>query len=382
MRRSIGICAIFLMGALCAAAEQPAPLLVFLPGSGGQNALHVAGWEVAVVPHAAASDAGVLAIAEAVANAAKSRAVDPLRTYLAGEDEAVAAVFYAVSRRPDLWAAALAIGGSPRQAIATNRLFAANSSLVPLLWFRDPQDKSAAGLETKLRSAGFNLDPAPSSSITEEQAYVWLGEQKRYDFPPKVDCETGNPQFDRCYWAEIAKLDPAQRNSALEQSRIAPGSGAFLDLKGFGYKIDSPGPGVLVGWLPKNYSGPLKLEDRIVSIGGHELSGARAYVEYMAAVSEEKSTAIVIQRGGQSVRIETRILLTKREEVETARLRAEYSAESGELLVISRGVSLVRLRLPEQWTPCRINWNGTALGTADSAGCWSLGSGAPLRRCQ
>ncbi len=382
MRTLILTCAaIFFAGSLFA-AEQPAPLLVFLPGRAAQPAPSVPGWQVAVVEHAAPSDSAVLALEDTVLNAEKGHAIDPLRVYLAGEDEGVAAVFYAVSRRPDLWAAALALGGNPRLAVASNHLFAANTSLVPLLWIRNPQDRGAADFEISLRKGSFNLAPLPSSPTTHEQAYAWLGGQKRSDFPPKVDCETGNPQFGRCYWVEIAKLDPAQRNTALDQTRISPGSGAHLDLGGFGFMPDAPGPGVLVGLLPRNYNGPLKIDDRIVAVGGHTIADGRDYADYMAGMTEEKSVAIMIQRGEERIRLETRILMTKRDEVQTARVEAEYSPASSELVVVSRGASELKLRLPEQWAPCRLNWNGTMMGTADSAGCWSLASGTPLRHCQ
>ncbi len=35
---------------------------------------------------------------------------------------------------PDLWAAAIAIDGSPEPAVETGRIFTANFTTVPLLW--------------------------------------------------------------------------------------------------------------------------------------------------------------------------------------------------------------------------------------------------------
>ncbi len=389
MRRFIGFCAV-LASALCAAVEQPAPLLVFLPGGSGEGPPKPSGWEVAVVRGAAPNDNGMRGIEAAIAEAANRHAIDPLRTYLAGENQGAAAVFYAVSRRPDLWAAALALGGSPRLAIGTNRLFAANTELIPVLWIRDPQDRDAADLEAKLRSAGFNLEPPPAPGITEAQAFAWLGSHKRDDFPLKVDCETGSVEFGRCYWAEVTKIDPALRNDVLAATRVAPGSGAFLGLGGFGYKLEEPGPGVLVGFLPQSYSGPLKLGDRIVSIGGKEIRDAREYVDLMARASQEKPAGIIIQRGKERLRIETRIMLTKREEVETARVQAEFLSDTRELLVVSRGAAEIRLNLPAYWVPCPVNWNGNELGAANAPGCWLLAdrrtaaampvAGSPRRR--
>ena len=56
----------------------------------------------------------------------RKREADPARVYLAGRGDAAAAIFYAISRVPDLWAAGVAVGGSPKPAIDTDRVFAAN----------------------------------------------------------------------------------------------------------------------------------------------------------------------------------------------------------------------------------------------------------------
>ena len=41
----------------------------------------------------------------------------------------------------------------------------------------------------------------------------------------------------------------------LASTRIPGGTGAALDLGGFGFKTDDPGPGVLVTSLPENTAG-------------------------------------------------------------------------------------------------------------------------------
>ena len=66
--------------------------------------------------------------------AEKRLPVDTSRVYLAGQGDAASALFYVVTRIPDLWAAAVAAGGSPRAAIDSNRLFAANTTNLPVLW--------------------------------------------------------------------------------------------------------------------------------------------------------------------------------------------------------------------------------------------------------
>jgi hypothetical protein len=63
----------------------------------------------------------------------------------------------------------------------------------------------------------------------------------------------------------------------LVSTRVQPvGSGASLDVGGFGYDRTAPGPGALVTWLPPNYQGPLKLNDRIVSVGGKAITDGEA----------------------------------------------------------------------------------------------------------
>lgn len=327
------------------------------------------------------SDAAVQLTERALEGLARRSRADGERVYLLGEGAGAAAVFYAVSRRPDLWAAAAAVGGSPRPAIETNRLFAANTSLVPVLWLPRAGDPLAAELQARLENAGFRLVRPAKAEMTANELLDWLGGHRNEPFPPRIDCETGHPAFARCYWASMTRLDFSQRNDALASSRVPPGSGAYLALGGFGFDPSAPGPGVLVGWLAENYKGPLRLGDRIVAVGGRELADARAYLEFMERQAEERSTAVIVLRDERRVRIETRIMLPKREEIQTARLQAEFLPEARELFVITRGVTAFRVNLPAFWTPCRINWNGLEAGEAGQAGCWELEQGAPARSC-
>lgn len=366
-----------LAGAAALLGAEPAPLLVYIPGSQGQVP-RPAGWEVVSV-QAMPDDAGVAAIERAVQDARKQREIDPLRTYIAGDSEGASAVFYAASRRPDLWAAALALGGNPKAAIDTSRLFGANMALVPLLWVTTDAPLLQKS-KTKLTAAGFNLELLPED-VTFEQAFARLAGHTRDAVPPQVDCETDSPAFGRCYWVEITRLDPTQRNDVLPSTRVIPGSGAGLAVGGFGFNAGAPGPGLAVEWLPDKYKGPLKLGDRIVSVGGKEIRDARDYVETMDEVREEKNVGVILQRGKERIRIETRIVLPKRTEASTARVQAQYLPDSKEVLVISRGAGEVRITLPDYWLPCSINWNGNELGKANSAGCWLLAAGQPARRC-
>jgi hypothetical protein len=323
-----------------------------------------AGWSVLPVAEAAPNDATAKAVRAAVKQGPAC---------LAGAGPSSAAVFYLASRVPDLWAAALAVEGSPKAAIDTGRIFSANTQLVPLLWVTSAKETPAP--------PGYNLERRSPAEVTVGQALAWLAAHRRDEFPAKVDCETGNPELARCYWVELTKLDFARRNDVLETTRLMPGAGASLALGGFGFDPSASGPGVLVSWLPEKYQGPLKLGDRIVAVGGTPMADARSYLEYMDQVTDERRVAVMVLRGRDRLRLETRLVLPRRDELQTARLRAEFLPETRELLIISRGVAEIRLTLPSYWLPCPINWNGTAAGTADAPGCWAATEGGQLRRC-
>jgi len=367
------------VGASALLCAEPAPLLVYIPGSSGQVP-QLQGWEVVPV-RAVPDDSGIAAIESAIETARKRREIDPVRTYIAGDGEGAAAVFYAASRRPDLWAAALALGGNPKAAIDTGRLFGGNTALVPVLWLvAGNESPLLRRSKEKLAAAGFNLKLLPQNTTLQE-ALAQLAGHSRYATPSEVDCETGSLAFGRCYWVEITKFDPGQRNDVLPTTRVVPGSGAGLAVGGFGFNPGAPGPGVLVEWLPDNYKGPLKLGDRIVAVAGKEITDGYAYVNMMDDIQAEKRVGVILQRGKERIRIETRIVLPQRSETFTARVQARYFPDSKEVLVISRGVGELRLMLPEYWAPAGINWNGNQLGTADSAGCWVLAPGQKARKC-
>ncbi len=357
----------------------PAPLLV-VADEAWELWVKVAaarGWRVLTPVNIApaASDTYAKALEAIVADALKRMPVDPLRVYLVGAGRGAAAVFYARGRVPHLWAAALTALGDPKPAIDTNRLFAANAQLVPMLWAGRKDDEP---VRQKLDAAGYPFEWRDANQLKAGEETQFLAANARSAHPPQIDCETGNLAFGRCYWLEITKADPARRNDVLTRSRVTPGSGAYLALGGFGYDRTA-GPGAVVSWLPEGYSGRLKMGDRIVSVGGTKIADGPAYARFMDEVREEKGIGIVVERGKDKIRIETRVLLPKREETVTARVRAEWQAESRELLVLSRGVAEMKINLPSAWAPATINWNGNEALKADSAGCWIVGDTS--RRC-
>ena len=145
--------------------------------------------------------------------AIKDATADAAHTYLAGRTEAAAAVFYTISRVPDLWAAGLALGGSPKPALDTGRVFAANFTNTPVLWISD--GAGDAELAAQLKSAGLNLERHIARNLTIAQVFAALLQHTRAEFPNDADCETNSPKFARCYWMEPTKFDAAERNEVL-----------------------------------------------------------------------------------------------------------------------------------------------------------------------
>jgi hypothetical protein len=337
-----------------------------------QNRTRELGWQVLAAENSPNSniDQRVLAMAAKVESAVKSGSVDPSRVYLAGRGDAVAMVFYTIARLPDLWAAGVALGGSPKPAIDTNRLFAANFTNVPVLWISGDEGKPLA---EKLAAAKVNVEWKPASSgASAASVFQWLAQHKRDDFPASIDCETLSPQFSRCYWIQMTKFDASERNEVLPSSRVPGGSGAALDLGGFGWKLDDPGPGILVSYLPDKYSGPLKMGDRIVALDGKPIADAKQFQEILDKVTEETHTVAMVQRGKDRTRVDTRFTLPRRDSAVSARVQAEYLPAEKTIQIISRTVTEMRVTVPPQWVPGSLLWNGLTLEELKEPGCWTL----------
>ena len=187
-----------------------------------------------------------------------------------------------------------------------------------------------------------------------------------------IDCETNSPAFARCYWIQLAKFDAAERNDVLASTRIAGGSGAALDLGGFAFKLDDPGPGVLVASLPEKYSGPLKMGDRLIALDGKPLADARQYTELMEKATDEKLAVVTVQRGKDRVRVETRVVLPRRDSGVTARVQAQVLPAEKEIQIVTRTITELRITVAPQWVPATLLWNGLSLESVKEAGCWIL----------
>ena len=193
-----------------------------------------------------------------------------------------------------------------------------------MLWISGDDAKP---MVEKLTAAKLNLEWQPASSGANAVAlFQWLAQHKREAFPLSIDCETNSPTFARCYWIQPTKFDANERNDVLPSTRIPGGTGAVLDLGGFAFKKDDPGPGVLVTSLPEKYSGPLKAGDRLIALDGKPLADARQYLEMMEKVTDEKPAVVTVQRGKDRIRVETRIVLPRRDTGVTSRVQGAISS--------------------------------------------------------
>ncbi len=319
------------------------------------------------------SDWGALAVREIIDQESDTGAIDRSRVYLLALGSATPAAFSLVSRLPDMWAAAIAVEGDPRPAIDNARLFAANAAGIPFLWVANEQtQQTQQSLIEKLRQASFPVDITKAENLNLGQVIATFENRQRPEAPETVDFETDSLQFSRCYWVEITALDAGLRNDVLGESRVKPGSGAALSIGPFGYNLAEPGPGVEVSWLPPDYKGPLKLQDRIVAIRGKEVADPPAYQKMMDAEDEPADAAVTVERGGRRIRLENRILLPNRVIPPTARVKAERTSKPPGIQIVSRGVSGLRLHIPKDWIPAAVNWNGLDQGTLKAAGCWEM----------
>ncbi len=201
-RRSVLVCGISLLACALAPAQTPAPaktpaiaLIDAADAAQWQTLTTGAGWQLIVAAGAAGADmdARAKALAAAVAEAVKNGSVDPARVYLAGRNEAAAAVFYFIARIPDRWAAGVALGGSPKAALESNRIFSANFTDAPVLWASSGPDDEA--LAQKLKTAGLNLEWRSATALTNGAILQWLAPHTRDEFPLDIDCETNSPAF-------------------------------------------------------------------------------------------------------------------------------------------------------------------------------------------
>lgn len=377
-RESAAACAIISLLAYAAAA-QPAPAKH--PAIVLADAADAEQWQVLVkaldwrvvapaVDAQAGIEARVKALTEATAQAVQKSDADPAHLYLAGRNEYAAMVFYAIARVPDLWAAGIALGGSPLPAIESNRIYTANFSNTPILWVSGAAESEMVA--NQLKDAGMNLEWRSATGLTNGAVLDWMNRHARREYPAAIDCETDSPAASRCFWIRMTKFDANERNDVVPSTRLTGSSGAMLDLGEFGYKLDAPGPGVLVATLPAKYSGPLKVGDRIVELDGKPLENGAQFAAILGKKTREDRAVVMVQRGKDRIRVETRIVLPRRGPLITARVQAKYVAEDNHIEIVSRTVTEMQVTVPEPWVPVSLYWNGLALEDIAKPGCLLL----------
>jgi hypothetical protein len=149
----------------------------------------------------------------------------------------------------------------------------------------------------------------------------------------------------------------------------------MLALGEFAYKTDDPGPGVLVSALPKDYSGPLKIGDRLVELDGQIIANARDYADRMNKMRVEKEIVGLVQRGKEHLRFDTRVVVPRPESLISARVQGKYDPDdkgAKTVRIISRSITELRVTVPPDWAPAGLYWNGVSVETAAKAGCYLL----------
>jgi len=362
-------------GLVRAQAPAKTPALVVVDANDAahwQAVAQEAGWQT-IVPGGAFSDpidTRALAVATAVRSAIQNSGADPARVYLAGRGDSAASVFYFVSRLPDMFAAGIAVGGSPEAALSTGRIYTVNFSNSPVLWVTDKDADEATA--QKLKAAGMWMEWRSAREMKNADVFAWLAARTRDRFPLDVDCETDSPTFASCFWLTPGKFDLSEANDVLPRTLVATAAPAALDLGAFGYKPDDPGPGVLISHLPEKYSGPLKLGDRITALDGHPIADAHEFQDLMIKATEERRTVVMVQRGKERTRVETRILVPHHDFVPTARVQGKYDPTQKQILIVSRTVTEMRVTVPEAWAGAGLFWNGLTLEKIDKPGCIRL----------
>ena len=95
----------------------------------------------------------------------------------------------------------------------------------------------------------------------------------------------------------------------------------------------------------------------------------RQFRQTMSQMTEEKRVVVMVQRGKQRQRLETRIVLPRRDAVahraRAGQIRARRPARS---LIVSRTVTEMRVTIPDAWTGAGLFWNGLAAGADRQAG--------------
>jgi hypothetical protein len=129
---------------------------------------------------------------------------------------------------------------------------------------------------------------------------------------------------------------------------------------------------VKVAFLPEKYSGPLKVGDTLEALDGKPIDNARQLMQILEKTDASRNAVVMVRRAKDRIRVETRIVVPRREAVVTARVKAEYMPEYRQIVLISRAVTEMRVTIPAEWIPGDLLWNGLTLENVKTAGCYLL----------
>jgi hypothetical protein len=78
---------------------------------------------------------------------------------------------------------------------------------------------------------------------------------------------------------------------------------------------------------------------------------------------------VMVLRGKDRIRIETSIVVPRRDLAVTARVQARFDAATRQIEIVSRVVTEMRVTVPPDWVPGGLNWNGLSIQEVKSPGC-------------
>ena len=95
-------------------------------------------------------------------------------------------------------------------------------------------------------------------------------------------------------------------------------------------------------------------------------------MQIMEKADATRNAVVMVRRGKDRIRIETRIVVPRREPVITARVKAEYMPDYHQIVLISRAITEMRVTIPAEWLPADLLWNGLTIENVKAAGCYTL----------
>jgi hypothetical protein len=112
--------------------------------------------------------------------------------------------------------------------------------------------------------------------------------------------------------------------------------------------------------------------DRLLELDGKPIENARQYEQTLRDATEERAAVVLVARGAERRRIETRIRMPARPTSVTARVQAKYLPADDEIRIVTRAVTELHVTIPPHWVPATLYWNGLPLEEIRTPGCLAL----------